>query len=82
MERTTSIILTDHLEHFISTQISSGRYASVSAVIEAALHLLEAHQTKTDRLSKALEQGELSGMAESFDPQAHLQHLRNYPHKN
>ena len=77
MARNTSILLGDHFEEFISTKISSGKYSSVSEVIRTALRLLEAEELKTKNLTKALLQGEKSGLNKNFDPKVHLKNLHS-----
>lgn len=67
MAKNTSITLGDHLEGFISTQISSGRYGNVSEVVRASLRLLEEHEQKVEALRQALIEGEASGDAGALD---------------
>jgi len=76
MARNTSILLGDHFENFISTEVSSGRYNSASEVIRTALRLLETEELKKKKLNKALAQGEKSGFEKNFDPKAHLKKLQ------
>ena len=75
MARNTSILLGEHFEDFISAKISSGKYNSASEVIRTALRLLEAEELKTKTLTKALLQGEKSGLYKNFDAKAHLKKL-------
>jgi len=63
MAKNTSISLGDHFEGFISEQIESGRYGSVSEVIRASLRLLEEREGKIGALRHALIEGENSGDA-------------------
>jgi antitoxin ParD1/3/4 len=63
MAKNTSISLGDHFEGFISRQIESGRYASVSEVIRASLRLLEEREKSVGVLRQALVEGEQSGDA-------------------
>ena len=76
MARNTSILLGEHFENFISTEVSSGRYNSASEVIRTALRLLETEELKKKDLNKALTQGEKSGFEKNFDPKAHLKKLQ------
>lgn len=59
--KNTSVILGDHFEQFIAGQVSSGRYASASEVLRAALRLLEAQQAHRTAVISALVEGENSG---------------------
>ena len=67
MAKNTSITLGDHLEKFITAQIGTGRYGSVSEVIRASLRLLEEHEQKVEALRQALIEGEASGDAGALD---------------
>lgn len=64
MAKNTSITLGDHFDGFISSQVQTGRYGSVSEVIRTALRLLETQETKLNALRQALKEGEESGTAE------------------
>ena len=77
MSRNTSILLGDHFEEFISSEISSGRYNSASEVIRTALRLLEAEEQKKKDLNKALIQGEKSGYQRNFNPKVNLKKLHS-----
>jgi antitoxin ParD1/3/4 len=77
MARNTSILLGEHFESFVSTEVSSGRYNSVSEVIRSALRLLEAEEQKKKDLINALKEGEKSGFVKNFDPKAHLKRLHS-----
>ena len=61
MAKNTSIVLGDHFDRFISTQIKHGRYGSVSEVVRQGLRLLEEHEQKIAALRQALIDGENSG---------------------
>jgi antitoxin ParD1/3/4 len=67
MARNTSIVLGDHFEAFISRQIETGRYGSVSEVVRASLRLLEEYEQKLGALRQALVDGENSGDAGELD---------------
>jgi antitoxin ParD1/3/4 len=77
MGRNTSILLGEYFEKFISSEVSSGRYSSVSEVVRTALRLLEAEESKKKELNKALVKGERSGYVKNFDPKAHLKKLHS-----
>jgi len=77
MGKNTSISLGDYFENFISDQITTGRYSSVSEVVRSALRLLDNEERKTKELNKALEIGEKSKMISNFDANSHLQSLHN-----
>ena len=75
MSKNTSILLGEHFEKFISSEVSSGRYGSASEVIRTALRMLETEEQKKKALIEALIKGEKSGRIENFDPVAHLAKL-------
>lgn len=75
MGKNTSISLGNHFESFINSEISSGKYTSVSEVIRSALRLLETEEQKTRALKKAIELGENSKIIENFNSKKHLQDL-------
>ena len=77
MGKNTSISLGTYFESFISSQITTGRYNSVSEVVRSALRLLDNEEKKVKELRKALEIGERSEMVKDFDPEKHLQFLHN-----
>jgi len=58
MAKNTSIALGNHLDDFIDTQVSSGKYSSASEVVRAGLRMLEDHETKVARLQSELLKGE------------------------
>lgn len=63
MAKNTSVSLGDHFDSFITQQIESGRYGSVSEVVRAGLRLLEDTESRLTALRRALEEGEQSGTA-------------------
>ena len=77
MGRNTSILLGQHFEEFISSEVSSGRYSSASEVVRTALRLLEEEESKKKSLNKALSKGEKSGFDRNFDPKTHLKKLHD-----
>jgi antitoxin ParD1/3/4 len=75
MAKNTSILLGEHFEKFITSKVSSGKYASASEVVRTALRMLESEEEKKSVLLKALVRGEKSKRIENFDPKAHLAKL-------
>lgn len=75
MARNTSILLGEHFEKFIDTEVSSGRYTSASEVVRTALRLLETEEQTRKNLIVALKKGERSKRVENFDPKKHLASL-------
>ncbi len=67
MAQNTSISLDDHFADFLSREVASGRYRSVSEVVRAGLRLLEDRETELAALRSALVAGEDSGEPEPFD---------------
>ena len=74
--KTTSVALGPYFEDFIKAQISLGRYNNASEVIRAGLRLLADDESRIVALKSAIEEGINSGIAEDFDPQAHLKSLK------
>lgn len=77
MGRNTSILLGEHFEEFINSEVSSGRYSSASEVVRTALRLLESEESKKKQLNKALITGETAGFEKNFNPKAHLKKQHN-----
>lgn len=72
MKSNTSISLGKHFTGFVNDQVTSGRFASASEVVRAALRLLEEREAHLEVLRAALIEGEESGtsdrsMDEIFD---------------
>jgi len=76
MPKNTSVSLGDHFAGFIESQVQTGRYGSASDVVRAGLRLLEDHETKVKALQDALIEGEQSGVADDFDPDAFLNEMK------
>lgn len=58
---TRNINLTEHFDHFVQRQVSSGRYSNASEIVRDALRLLETEvqerQAKLKALRRAAKQG-------------------------
>lgn len=67
MSEKTSILLGDYFNHFINQQIETGKYASASEVVRAALRLFADEELKKNELINALKKGENSGFVENFN---------------
>jgi antitoxin ParD1/3/4 len=65
---THNLQLSDELASFVAARVSSGQYPDASAVVNAALHLLEREQSEYDdkmaALKAAIQEGLDSGVAE------------------
>lgn len=68
MAKNTSVILGDHFDKFIQSEIESGRYKSASEVIRSGLRILEDEKIKINQINNALVVGESSGKLKEFDP--------------
>lgn len=66
----TSMTLGPHWEAFIKGEVESGRYASASEVVRAALRLLEERKARVKALQDALIAGEESGEPQPLDFEA------------
>ena len=75
MAKNTSILLGDYFDNFISRQIKSGKYASASEVVRAALRMFEHEESKRTELIKELKKGEKSGFVKNFDRKELLKSL-------
>ena len=75
MAKNTSILLGDYFNNFINQQVKSGKYASASEVVRAALRILEYEESKKDELIKELKKGENSGFIKDFDRTSFLKKL-------
>lgn len=57
---------------WMTTQVEEGRYETEDHLMLTALHLLKQEEGKKNELQAAIKKGLDSGIAEGFDPQAHL----------
>ena len=78
--KNTSVRVGSYFDDFIKSQISQGRYNNASEVIRAGLRLLEDNESQVLALKKAMREGLDSGIAEDFDPAAHLRTLKTAAH--
>ncbi|MFN3555256.1 MAG: type II toxin-antitoxin system ParD family antitoxin [Bacteroidales bacterium] len=76
MNKNTSISLGTYFDQFIQNSITSGRYKNASEVVRAGLRLLEEEENKFHLLREAIDVGIDSGIADDFDPEAHLKVLK------
>lgn len=76
MSKNTSITLGDYFDQFIQSTLSNGRYKNASEVVRAGLRLLEEEEQRVIALRQSIEEGVNSGLAEDFDPTAHLKMLK------
>jgi antitoxin ParD1/3/4 len=76
MGRNTSVSLGDYFESFVDSKVSEGRFSSASEVIRAGLRLLEEEENKLAALKHAIQEGIESGIVKDFDPQKHLESLK------
>jgi antitoxin ParD1/3/4 len=61
---TRNINLTEHLDHFVERQVSSGRYSNASEIVREALRLLEEEEQVRQAKLKALRQAAKQGLEE------------------
>jgi antitoxin ParD1/3/4 len=75
MAKNTSILLGDYFEEFINHQVQSGKFASASEVVRAALRVFEQEEKLKAELVGELKKGEKSGFVEAFDRQTFVKNL-------
>jgi antitoxin ParD1/3/4 len=61
---TRNINLTEHFDHFVERQVSSGRYGNASEIVREALRLLEEQEQEREAKLKALRQAAKQGFDE------------------
>ncbi|MCF8296547.1 MAG: type II toxin-antitoxin system ParD family antitoxin [Saprospiraceae bacterium] len=82
MSKNTSISLGSYFDSFIQNRLSTGRYKNASEVIRAGLRLLEEDENKIIALKNAIHEGIDSGLANDFNPEAHLKELKAKKNSN
>ena len=75
MGKNTSILLGDYFEKYVNEQLRTGKFATVSEVIRAALRLMESEEIKSKILVKELKAGEKSRKVKNFDRAENLKKL-------
>ncbi len=75
MGKNTSILLGDYFEKYVNEQLRTGKFATVSEVIRAALRLMESEENKSKILVKELKAGEKSRKVKNFDRAENLKKL-------
>jgi len=60
MAKANSILPGDYYDNFVSRQVESGRFTSVSEVVRIALRLFEQEETKQQVAINALSEGKAS----------------------
>lgn len=66
----------EYFDKFIQNRISAGRYKNASEVVRAGLRLLEEEENRMSTLKTAIQEGIESGIASDFDPDLHLENLK------
>ncbi|MEI6142370.1 MAG: type II toxin-antitoxin system ParD family antitoxin [Mariniphaga sp.] len=76
MSRHTSISIGEYFDSFIQNRISAGRYKNASEVVRAGLRLLEEEENRLVALKEAIQEGIEREIAYNFDPESHLEELK------
>src|SRR5947209_5655586 len=61
---TRNINLTEHFDHFVERQVSTGRYSNASEIVRAALRLLEEKEQEQQARLKAIRHAAKHGFDE------------------
>jgi len=77
MAKNTSILLGDYFDEFINKQVKTGKFASASEVVRAALRMFEQEETKKAELINELKKGEKSGFVKDFNREAFIKDLHS-----
>jgi antitoxin ParD1/3/4 len=75
MAKNTSILLGDYFNNFINDQLKTGKFASASEVVRAALRMFEKEETKRAELIHELIKGEKSGFVKDFDRESFMSNI-------
>ena len=75
MAKNTSILLGDYFDNFINGQLKTGKYASASEVVRAALRMFEKEETKRAEIIRELIKGEKSGFVKDFERESFMSNL-------
>lgn len=75
MAKNTSILLGDYFDNFINGHVKTGKFASASEVVRAALKMFEQEENKKVALIKELKKGEKSGFVADFNRDSFLNRL-------
>ena len=67
MAKNDAVSIGDYFAGFVERQVTQGRYASASDVVQAGLRLLEEQEAKLEALRAALIEAEESGPCTPFD---------------
>ena len=76
MAKNTSIILGDHFDKFVQSEIKSGCYSFASEVLRSGLRFLEVEKQKINAINKALTIGEESGKPKAFNNEKFKMRMR------
>ncbi|MFK8303253.1 type II toxin-antitoxin system ParD family antitoxin [Capnocytophaga stomatis] len=77
MAKNISIVLEDYFSAYVNAQVESGKFASASEVVRAALQLFEYEEAKKNALVAELKKGETSGFVADFNRETFLKELHN-----
>jgi antitoxin ParD1/3/4 len=75
MPKHTSVTLSDHFEHFVASEVASGRFGNASEVVRAGLRLLEREEKALQVLRAAIDEGLSSPESEDVDGEEFMAEL-------
>lgn len=73
----TSVVLGDHFDSFVSSQVATGRYNNTSEVLRSGLRLLEEEEAKLVALRAALDEGRAGDLVTDFSFEAFVAERTN-----